>query len=248
MSQISDLLQPEWGYLLIQKDPESEIIGMGLDGNPLVAPEGYRDRSRPSTGIVLKAGPGAPYPPGIWVVFDSHSGTDLALGGDRDKILLESSQVLAWVAKEDIEELREIESLGADQEPTVAVLNASPGFMLVERAEMPIHRGRIIIPDGVNVHTRSSEAEVIAVGTQESPYKEGDNVFLAGSVSKSFNCGPGFARRFWRCTPQQIPARILQEPAEPIVAENNPLAGMKELRQQVDHDRAWDEGDPRAVR
>lgn len=129
-------------------------------------------------------------------------------------------------------------------EGLIPFLQAPPGSYLVERREMPIQRGRIYIPDGVNLHTRSCEAEIID-SSADGPFAEGDAVFLAGSVSKSFWIGH---RRLWVVLPGQIPARLLAEPADVISPSEGVSAGMADLLANQDLDVRYDEGDPRAPR
>jgi len=248
MLTVADLLQPEWGKLLVRRDAVSDVVGVGLGGQALHAPAQAMARMRPNTGIVLKAGPQAPsyYAPGAWVLWGDGAATELAMGGDRQAVLLDSQYILAWVPAADAKALAEVAGLDLSSEDLLPFLQAPPGSYLVERREMPVIRGRIIIPDGVNLHTRSSEAEISAVGPgTDGPFALGDGVFLAGNVSKSFWVG---RRRLWVCLPGQIPARLLAEPEAGLEAGEGAGPGMQDFHLSLDHDIALDEGDLRQPR
>lgn len=247
MPSIADLLAPEWGNLLVQRDVSSDVIGVGMGGQALVAAERYRQR--PNCGVILKRGPQAPacYQPGVWVLWSDGAATALAMGGDREAVLLASEYVLAWCEVEGYRTPPPRTDIGApdlSSEGLVPFLEAPPGRYLVERREMPVERGRIIIPDGVNLNTRSCEAEVIS-SSVDGPFQPGDGVFLAGSVSKSFWVGH---RRLWVVLPGQIPARLLEEPSEPLRPAEGVSVGMMDLLVNEDRDAAVDEGDPRGRR
>lgn len=247
MPTVEDLLQPEWGNLLVRRDAVSDVVGVGLGGQSLTAPAQAMARMRPNTGIILKAGPQAPecYKPGAWVLWGDGAATDLAMGGDRQAVLLNSQYVLAWVSAGAAAELDAIDGLDLSTENIVPFLQAPPGSYLVERREMPVTRGRIIIPDGVNVHTRSSEAEIMDSSVPGGPYALGEGVFLAGNVSKSFWAG---RHRFWVCLPGQIPARLLAEPETGLEAGEGAGPGMQDFTLSLDTDVALDEGDLRQPR
>jgi len=241
MPAIADLLQPEWANLLVRRDASSDVVGVGLGGQALVTAERYRQR--PNSGVILKAGPQAPacYQPGCWVLWGEGSATALGMGGDQEVVLLNAQYVLAWVDGVVTPDLSEADVANED---VIPFLQAPPGSYLVERREMPVQRGRIYIPDGARLHTRSCEAEIISSST-DGPFAEGDAVFLAGSVSKSFWIGH---RRLWVVLPGQIPARLLQEPAEVITPSEGISAGMPDLLTNQDRDGRFDEGDARAPR
>lgn len=247
MPTIADLLEPEWGNMLIRRDKPSDVVGVGLGGQALVSAERYRQR--PNSGVVLKRGPQAPvaYQPGCWVLWGEGSATALGLSGEQEVVLLNAQYVLALVpvaARLSADIPGQVFCDTAD-ETVIPFLQAPPGSYLVERREMPIQRGRIYIPDGVNLHTRSCEAEVISSSADGGPFAEGDAVFLAGSVSKSFWIGH---RRLWVVLPGQIPARLLADPADVISPSEGISAGMADLLAGQDLDSRFDEGDPRAPR
>lgn len=92
-----------------------------------------------------------------------------------------------------------------------------PGRLLVRRREMPVMRGLIIIPDGFNTSTRSNEAEVFSIGSEEGckfryEWKKGDGVFLSPSVSRHFECEGGVV--LWLCSEAEIIARIVDDEGE----------------------------------
>ena len=85
---------------------------------------------------------------------------------------------------------------------------APPHRLLVKRLEMPVRRGRILIPDTFNTATRSYEAVIVSVGdgTFTFPWVEGDVVFLAPSVSRCFEFLDGTV--LWLCGEAEILAKI----------------------------------------
>ena len=95
--------------------------------------------------------------------------------------------------------------LPADSLPLVS---APPHSLLVRRLEMPVRRGLIIIPDGINTSTRSNEAIIVRVGEGQYlyPWVEGDRVFLSPSVSRCFEFVGGVT--LWLCHENQILAKI----------------------------------------
>lgn len=88
------------------------------------------------------------------------------------------------------------------------LVSAPPHSLLVQRLEMPVRRGLIIIPDGVNTSTRSNEAVIVRVGSgqYQHPWVEGDRVFLSPSVSRCFEFVGGVT--LWLCYENQILAKI----------------------------------------
>ncbi len=241
MLAIADIMQPCRANLLVRRDVPTDVVGVGLEGKSLVRAERYQQR--PNTGLVVKRGDQAPacFSPGTWLIWGDGAATALAMGGEREMVLVNSQYVLAWTRQ----------GWGAEADPladeaTIPFLQAPPGAHLVERLEMPVQRGRIIIPDGINLHTRSSEATVIASGLTCLDFWPGDTVFLAGSVSRSFWVGH---RRLWVVTPQQIPAKLLPErPDVALAADEGTTAGMQDFTMGLDADAALDEGDPRSPR
>lgn len=66
---------------------------------------------------------------------------------------------------------------------------APPRKLLVQRAEQPLVRGRILIPEGIRSSTRASEATVISVGEGVSGFAVGDGLLLASSVGQGIAFG-----------------------------------------------------------
>lgn len=97
------------------------------------------------------------------------------------------------------------------QSNVLSSLRAPAGKLLVTRLEMPIQRGRIIIPDGINTTTRASEAVVICAGEGSFayPWVEGDVVFLAPSVSRHFEVDGGMT--VWVVSEGEILAKVLDQ-------------------------------------
>jgi hypothetical protein len=242
MVTIAQILEPEWNLLLVKRDPVSDVVGVGLEGKPLVVPERYHGGlTRPRTGRILKAGPDAHrrLSPGRRVVFQALSGTPLAMGGDRDTLLLPPMEVLALFPEG-------LEDEDLDHE-LVAKLEPPPGHLLVKRLEVPVRRGRIIIPDGVKVQTRSSEAIVLSAGADAGDrFRSGDHVFLAGTVSRAFSVGLHDDTEVTRVTPGMIQGRLYVQTEHPIEREPEFEGVMKEVQPELDDSGKFLEGDPRA--
>jgi co-chaperonin GroES (HSP10) len=71
---------------------------------------------------------------------------------------------------------------------------ALPGRLLVQRLEMPIARGRIILPESSRKHTRSAEAIVksLGEGAEEmvgNPLVVGDQVLISGLSGRPIKFG-----------------------------------------------------------
>lgn len=244
MSSIADILTPAWDLLLIRRDPPSKVIGIGLGGGDIISPDTSRDTGRAHTGVILKVGPQAHevFAPGVRVVFGPFSATVLGTitGDDRDICILPPGEVICLVTGK----YDEKEQLSAGW---VEHAQAVPGHLLVERAEKPLVRGRIIIPDGTNAATRSAEVEVVSVGQDvQGCFKVGDGALLGGGVGRSVSFGLRDERRFYKATPRQV-LGLLDEPlAQVTVPEESQFRHASDIMQP--EEVVLDEGDPRAPR
>jgi hypothetical protein len=248
-ASIADILSPEWEGLLVLREPQSMVVGVGLEGKGIIRPDTSRDAIRPRIGKVIKWGPDAPpfyRRKGLRVLFAPMSGTVLGtVGGTgkdeegRDIVLLPPAEVLCVMSG--VENVDDPLSLN-----WVDHAIPPPGHLLVERAEKPLLRGRIIIPDGSNAATRSAEAEVVGAARDTSRFAEGDGVLLGGGVGRSIPFGLRGERVFYRCTPRQILGRLEGKLTETVTPEESAARHAADIMQPVE--AALDEGDPRLPR
>ena len=141
-------------------------------------------------------------------------------------------------------------------------LVAPPGHLLVEREEMPLQRGRIHIPAGIRMSTRSCEAVVRSVGeglvatpveggsSWRQPlrelFSEGDRVFLAAGAGRPIKLGLRGERTLYRITPSMVLARIVGEAATGI--ESKGIQPQEIADWEIEAASVIDEGEPEALR
>lgn len=228
------VLQPDWANLLIKPDEISDVLLDLGDGRTLVSSE--RHKARPRSGVVVAAGPDAPYLPGTRVVFDSHATTEFS-DGTR---MIESAMVRASAdGAEDPADL-----MG---ESWKGHLLPPPGCLIVERAKLPGLRMGLWVPDSWNASQRSGEAEVLASAIDK--YQKGDRVFLGGTVSRQIPLGTRGDVLLWIVKPFEVMARVLSAPVPEVEASEDIVAqGIEHLADIVDASYGFDEGELRAPR
>lgn len=89
---------------------------------------------------------------------------------------------------------------------TSSRVEAPPGRILVHRLEMPLRRGKIIIPEGYNRSTIANEAQVISTGEGVTLFQVGERVFLSPSVSRFFKFQGGV--ELYICSESQVLCRV----------------------------------------
>lgn len=97
-------------------------------------------------------------------------------------------------------------SLDAAGNITSSQAEAPPGRILVHRLEMPLRRGKIIIPEGYNRSTIANEAQVISTGEGVTLFQVGERVFLSPSVSRFFKFQGGI--ELYICSESQVLCRV----------------------------------------
>jgi hypothetical protein len=135
-----------------------------------------------------------------------------------------------------------------------AFAQALPGRLLVKRLEMPLLRGRILLPESTRRGTRSAEATVesVGAGVENMPeeFQVGDQVILSGIVGRVVRFG----------IREEI--ELLDLPASAVVAKLPPSLKDGAVSVASDPRRHWDhaldepllreggfeEGDRRATR
>lgn len=126
---------------------------------------------------------------------------------------------------------------------------ALPGRLLVKRLEMPLLRGRILLPESTRRGTRSAEATVESVGQGVQGFERGDQVILSGIVGRVIRFGI------------REEVELLDLPASSVVAKLPPSLKDDAVSATADPRRHWDhtlddplqregfeEGDRRATR
>lgn len=123
---------------------------------------------------------------------------------------------------------------------------AQPGYLLVERVEQPVRRGRIQIPDSYRGRTRAVEAFIVSVGRGVSAFGEGERVLLAHASGDEIRFGVRGERSLWKVPPSTVLARIYGE--DEISHEGvDPTTHLRDVVPDYD-DPLWEEGDPRGLR
>jgi chaperonin GroES len=142
--------RPTFSRLLVEPDDPSELV----TPSGLVAPDVAR-RKRPTSGHIVAAGwdCGPEYRVGRRVVFGPFAGTQIKLRS-RAHLMMDRSEVLALTDGEEDEE----DPLGVSWKEH---LRPPPGQYLIERVEMPVYQGQILIPDHLREDVRASEALVV---------------------------------------------------------------------------------------
>lgn len=131
--------------------------------------------------------------------------------------------------------------------PVDAPLVAPPGYLLVERVAMATRRGRIIVPEGIKMSTRSCEAVVVSVGKGVyRGWQEGDRVFLAAGVGRPIKLGVREERTVYRITTSMVLARIVANTEAGI--ENRGVAPQEIPAWEVEALSVIDEGEAEALR
>ncbi len=244
MPKLEDIFTPEWDYLLIERERPSNVLAAGRrlgseDEYEIVAPDTSRKSGETRTGRILLIGPDVPpfYAIGHRAIFSSMGGTKLSLehhADGRELWLLSRREVFAVMDGD--------ESDDTLAEDWPSHMSPPPGKLLVERCELPITRGRIIIPDGVNLSARSNEALVVAVGPDVTKFQVGDGVYLAESIGKFIPINRD-KRRLYLADLAQILGRVDNPTGGGVIGEQHPLMGADTLPRE-EEDRL-DEGDPR---
>jgi hypothetical protein len=121
-----------------------------------------------------------------------------------------------------------------------------PGQLLVERLEMPVQRGRIILPNRAR-DVKSAEAVVVAPGVGlADEFPAGTVVVLSSSVQRDIQLGFPVERVLYVCRPSQILAivRSAGEEVEVGVDDEHHLARWRDTDYERLSDHGLQEGDP----
>lgn len=145
--------------VLVRRDVAPERVGS------LWMADTSRSQLKSTSGVVLAVGEGcrSDLREGARIIFGEFAGTAISLEGvesDSSVLFLPDLDVLA-ILKSDAGEPGE--ALGLPME-WMDQARAREGMLLVERAEMPLMRGKIHLPPGTKKHTKAQEAVVRSVG------------------------------------------------------------------------------------
>lgn len=223
---IPSFMEPLDRRLIIRLDraPTRMALGRADEGGVMLEiPEAAQ--GKPRTGVVVGRATDAhpKFSIGRRLIFAPGSGTVLGESGEYK--LLRSEDVLM---------LLDGEEPMSDYMGTSWAKHAvpPPGKLLVRRAEMPLAVSRVIVPDGVARHTRSSEAEVLKYTSSTSgggflaPGQAvgaarlvGQNVFLEGTVSRKVVFGSRDEDVLWTARPDEVAAILHDVPADGVHAK-----------------------------
>lgn len=253
--KIQDLIASvENANLLVERDIPPDKVG------EIILPEKQRADLRTTAGTVLMVGPKceADVQPGSRILFGEMAGASVGLLGEGDSriIFLPDGDVLAVLSG--LDEVLLDENTGAERwtgfgPPLewMARAQARPGKLLLERAEMPIMRGRIALPAGSRTHTRATEAVVRSVGNGVEGYEVGDRVQLAGLGGRRIPFGYRGERELWSVAPSNVYGKYHEAPEAPVELGEKGFNVPTHILEEVgskDAPLAFDEGDRRALR
>lgn len=201
----------------------------------------------PWTGVILDTGPWAEpeFSLGRRVMFRPRGGYLIGSEGVEKAgavRFLGQDQVLGFIDGEEV--------IDKPSSEWVEFAHAPPGTLLVERVEMPIARGRVILPDGARMHVRSNEALIRAIGNLVEGFDLGQRVLIAHSVGDELRFGDREEIRLWKITPDMILADVLEESPDLRVYGDDPISDptvVGDVIASIDTEEsmAHDEGDTR---
>lgn len=244
--QLVDILIPTHQNIFIIPDPVSSVLGVGLGGGTIEAPETYLHRvnmGHNHTGIVEFAGWEAlrwwPDIIGKRVAWSRTLGTILAPQGAEKRVHLSSIADITCYFDQGTPE-------GHITEAWIEFSQARPGTLLVERVDPPSYRGSIIIPDGHRTAYRQSEAVIISAGEgiDKATYFPGRRVFLPAESNKRIEFGE---RSFYQIFVGAI-VGIFKEDAESLKVDRQLPDPALQMASVEPSDDRFDEGDLRGPR
>lgn len=236
--------KPFRSYVLVKQDPPRDSTASGLHIPEKALPP-------PWSGVVLDRGPFAS--PSIqvggrilWQPRGGHLIGAEGIGGKEHAIrMLDESQVLALL------DPQAPESPSLSHDDWASLVHALPGWVLVERVEMPITRGRIHLPDSVSVHVRSNEVLVRSVGDDPAAdhLRVGQRCYLGGAIGDKLRFGDRGETQLWRVPPDCLLGEIVGDEAPPLQPEDpEALLSVSPLPSAWEGDEVYDEGDSRGIR
>lgn len=129
--------------------------------------------------------------------------------------------------------------------PLEVELQAPSHYLLVERIETPLKRGRIWLSPNVQASTRSCRAEVVSIGAGLEGYELGEGVLLSTNAGHAIHQGFREERTLYRVSPNMILARV----APDLLGIENRGSEPQVLPEwEVEAHASVDEGSPEALR
>lgn len=245
IEQLEDIMVPTYDNLLVDQDHTSAVVGVGLNGGDLLAPERHAykiEAGKLKTGVVMAAGWDAirmwPQIVGLRIGWQPYNGTVMKPGEADRRTHLKLSDVTCCFLKGLTD--------GPIDETWAELLFAKPGTIIVERTSPPRYRGSIHIPDGIWSATRQSEAMIISVGAgvDRATFYAGRSVFLPAECREVITLGE---RTFYQVYPNWI-VGIFKEKSAGEVEMNPPSPEELMVATPPVGEVKFDEGDPRAPR
>ena len=202
---------------VVEDEPPREVGGIALPETALAAG---------TSGTVVKAGSALSgfWSPGLRVWYRAYAGTRLKVRGES-VLLLDPGEVVAAA-------------------PAGSSASAPPGYLLVEREEMPSQKGPIWLPAGYRHHTLSATAVVASVGQGVEGFEVGDRVLLSANAGRAVSVE---GRSLQRISPGQVLLRM----AEGVEGENegsHMLRGFSEADLREEPEAKVEEGDRAGLR
>lgn len=260
MKTVAEILTPHRDLVMVLEDEATTKTTSGL-----FVPD---DLLRPGAGTILDVGPrlsgDSDYYPGRRVLYRPGTGSLVGFEGTSKKGAIRffnPHQIHGFLDECDTEEVPWSE--WADH----AV--APPGYLLVQRVEMPIERGLVLLPDGARVHVRSNEAIVRSIGRgvltrfrevnpgpgwQLSDYNPegfwiGQRITINGPLGDELHFGERGEVRLWKIAPDNTQATVNVEDDSLRVEGEDPLrsADLSEIPPPPEVPQV-SEGDPRGLR
>lgn len=227
--------------VLVRRDVAPERVGS------LWMADTSRSQLKSTSGVVLAVGEGCrgDLREGARIIFGEFAGTAISLEGvenDSSVLFLPDLDVLA-ILKSDAGEPGE--ALGLPME-WMDQARAREGMLLVERAEMPLMRGKIHLPPGTKKHTKAQEAVVRDVGVGVAGFEPGDRVQLANQGGRGIPFGPRGERELCQVSPRAVLGKYREAPEKQVLAEPRGfLLPSEMLEEALAPDHRLDEGDSR---
>lgn len=207
---------------------------------------------RMTSGVVLQMGADCRTDlyEGARILFGEFTGAAVALEGvrsDSQVIFLADSDVYAVLSPGAIPRPEDALELPAEW---LDEARARPAQLLIERAEMPLRRGKIYLPPGSKTHTRATEAVVRDVGAAVSGFVVGDRVQLAGQGGKRIAFGQRGERELWSVPPTNVLGKYREAPPETVILGERRVPESQEMLEAAftDTPQTFDEGDRRGLR
>lgn len=247
MRTVAEILTPHRDLVMVLEDEATTMTRTGLH-----VPD---DLLRPGTGTILDVGPrhreSPDYYPGRRVLFRPGTGSFVGFEGTSKEGAIRffnPHQIHGFLDECNTDEV--------PWEEWAKHAVAPPGYLLVERVEMPIERGLVLLPDGARVHVRSNEAIVRSIGRgvvwsdiDPEGFWLGQRITINGPLGDELRFGARGEVRLWKISPDMTQATVNVEEASLRVEGEDALrsADLSEIPPAPDVP-VVSEGDPRGLR